>query len=169
MANELRMYSFALNFDGSQGITGVKNFTKALIDAKGAEDALNASLGEGVTATISNVSSKEDMVRQARLLVDQLNRTEKQVQQLTAQYQLQAQMVGKDCDEIEKLNANPDVHGILLQHPVPEQIVERACFDAISLAKDVDGVTCLGFGRMAIKMLEHQENSYQSLFLSDCE
>lgn len=24
--------------------------------------------------------------------------------------------------EIEKLNANPDVHGILLQHPVPEQI-----------------------------------------------
>ena len=105
MANELRMYSFALNFDGSQGITGVKNFTKALIDAKGAEDALNASLGEGVTATISNVSSKEDMVRQARLLVDQLNRTEKQVQQLTAQYQLQAQMVGKDRDEIERLNA----------------------------------------------------------------
>lgn len=52
--------------------------------------------------------------------------------------------------EIEKLNANPDVHGILLQHPVPEQIDERACFDAISLAKDVDGVTCLGFGRMAM-------------------
>lgn len=105
MANELRMYSFALNFDGSQGITGVKNFTKALTDAKAAEDLLNASLGEGVTATISNVSSKEDMVRQARLLVDQLNRTEKQVQQLTAQYQLQAQMVGKDRDEIERLNA----------------------------------------------------------------
>ena len=40
--------------------------------------------------------------------------------------------------------------GILLQHPVPEQIDERACFDAISLAKDVDGVTCLGFGRMAM-------------------
>ncbi len=52
--------------------------------------------------------------------------------------------------EIEKLNANPDVHGILLQHPVPAQIDERACFDAISLAKDVDGVTCLGFGRMAM-------------------
>ena len=52
--------------------------------------------------------------------------------------------------EIEKLNANPDVHGILLQHPVPEQIDERACFDAISLEKDVDGVTCLGFGRMAM-------------------
>lgn len=52
--------------------------------------------------------------------------------------------------EIEKLNANPDVHGILLQHPVPAQIDERACFDAIALEKDVDGVTCLGYGRMAM-------------------
>jgi len=52
--------------------------------------------------------------------------------------------------EIAQLNANPDVHGILLQHPVPAQIDERACFDAIDLAKDVDGVTCLGFGRMSM-------------------
>jgi len=52
--------------------------------------------------------------------------------------------------EIAALNANPNVHGILLQHPVPHQIDERACFDAISLAKDVDGVTCLGFGRMSM-------------------
>ena len=52
--------------------------------------------------------------------------------------------------EIAQLNANPDVHGILLQHPVPAQIDERACFDAIALAKDVDGVTCLGFGRMSM-------------------
>lgn len=52
--------------------------------------------------------------------------------------------------KIRELNANPDVHGILLQHPVPAQIDERACFDEIALSKDVDGVTCLGFGRMAM-------------------
>jgi methylenetetrahydrofolate dehydrogenase (NADP+)/methenyltetrahydrofolate cyclohydrolase len=52
--------------------------------------------------------------------------------------------------QIEELNLNPDVHGILLQHPVPSQIDERACFDMIALEKDVDGVTCLGFGRMAM-------------------
>lgn len=51
---------------------------------------------------------------------------------------------------IRELNEDPNVHGILLQHPVPEQINERACFDAIDLSKDVDGVTCLGFGRMAM-------------------
>ena len=53
-------------------------------------------------------------------------------------------------EHIDTLNANPDVHGILLQHPVPGQIDERACFDRIALAKDVDGVTTHGFGRMAM-------------------
>jgi len=52
--------------------------------------------------------------------------------------------------QIDELNADPNVHGILLQHPVPAQIDERACFDRIALAKDVDGVTCHGFGRMAM-------------------
>lgn len=51
---------------------------------------------------------------------------------------------------IDELNANPEVHGILLQHPVPSQIDERACFDRISISKDVDGVTTHGFGRMAM-------------------
>jgi methylenetetrahydrofolate dehydrogenase (NADP+)/methenyltetrahydrofolate cyclohydrolase len=51
---------------------------------------------------------------------------------------------------IDDLNANPRVRGILLQHPVPKQIDERACFDRIDLAKDVDGVTAHGFGRMAM-------------------
>jgi methylenetetrahydrofolate dehydrogenase (NADP+)/methenyltetrahydrofolate cyclohydrolase len=51
---------------------------------------------------------------------------------------------------IDELNANPEVHGILLQHPVPKQIDERSCFERIALGKDVDGVTMLGFGRMAM-------------------
>lgn len=53
-------------------------------------------------------------------------------------------------EKIHELNANSHVHGILLQHPVPSQIDERACFDAIEIDKDVDGVTCHGFGRMAM-------------------
>ena len=51
---------------------------------------------------------------------------------------------------IDDLNTNPRVLGILLQHPVPKQIDERACFDRIALEKDVDGVTAHGFGRMAM-------------------
>ena len=53
-------------------------------------------------------------------------------------------------EEIEKLNQDNNVHGILLQHPVPSQINERKCFDAINVEKDVDGVTCMGFGQMTM-------------------
>ena len=53
-------------------------------------------------------------------------------------------------EAIEKLNQDSNVHGILLQHPVPSQINERECFDAIHVEKDVDGVTCIGFGQMTM-------------------
>ena len=52
--------------------------------------------------------------------------------------------------KINELNLNPEVSGILLQHPVPKQIDERVCFDAIDSKKDVDGVTCLGFGNISM-------------------
>ena len=53
---------------------------------------------------------------------------------------------------IKNLNDDDSVHGILLQHPVPSQIDERLCFDAIDITKDVDGVTCLGFGNMSMSL-----------------
>lgn len=53
-------------------------------------------------------------------------------------------------DQIDALNNDEDVFGILLQHPVPDQIDERAAFEQIAIDKDVDGVTCLGFGLMAM-------------------
>ncbi len=56
----------------------------------------------------------------------------------------------KLLEVINTLNRDPEVCGILLQHPVPAHIDERACFDAISLEKDVDGVTTAGFGRAAM-------------------
>jgi len=54
--------------------------------------------------------------------------------------------------KIDELNDDKSIHGILLQHPVPNQINERECFERISIEKDVDGVTCLGFGRMSMDL-----------------
>lgn len=48
--------------------------------------------------------------------------------------------------KIEELNSDPQVCGILLQHPVSKQIDEQACFNAIALEKDVDGVNTASFG-----------------------
>lgn len=50
---------------------------------------------------------------------------------------------------IDELNRDPNVHGILLQHPVPDAVDERAAFDRIAPGKDVDGVTTLGFGAIS--------------------
>ncbi len=80
-------------------------------------------------------------------------------------------------DKIKLLNNDKNVHGILLQHPVPSQIDERKCFDAIHIDKDVDGVTCLGFGNMSmgidaygsctpagiIRLIEHYELEVEGL------
>ncbi|EMY77074.1 tetrahydrofolate dehydrogenase/cyclohydrolase, NAD(P)-binding domain protein [Leptospira weilii serovar Ranarum str. ICFT] len=51
---------------------------------------------------------------------------------------------------IDKLNSDPNIDGILLQHPSPPQIDERAAFDRIALHKDVDGVTTLSFGKLSM-------------------
>ena len=48
------------------------------------------------------------------------------------------------------LNHDEKVDGILLQHPVPKQIDEISCFNAIDIKKDVDGVTTQGFGNMSM-------------------
>jgi len=49
-------------------------------------------------------------------------------------------------DKITELGNDASVHGILLQHPVPKQVDERAAFEAIPAEKDVDGVTIHSFG-----------------------
>jgi methylenetetrahydrofolate dehydrogenase (NADP+)/methenyltetrahydrofolate cyclohydrolase len=50
---------------------------------------------------------------------------------------------------LSALSADPAVDGILLQHPVPPGVDERAAFEAIAAGKDVDGVTKLSFASMA--------------------
>lgn len=51
--------------------------------------------------------------------------------------------------KIRELSDDPAVHGILLQHPVPHHINERAAFEAIVPHKDVDGVTMHSFAGMS--------------------
>lgn len=55
-------------------------------------------------------------------------------------------------EQIDKLGCDPHVHGILLQHPVPDHIDERTAFEAIPSSKDVDGVTIASFGAVAFDL-----------------
>jgi len=56
--------------------------------------------------------------------------------------------------EIEKLNKNPNVHGILVQLPLPKHISEHKVINTILPDKDVDGFTIENAGRLSIGMID---------------
>ena len=51
--------------------------------------------------------------------------------------------------KVRELNADPAVHGFLVQFPVPDQISQQAVIDAIDPDKDADGLHPLNAGRLA--------------------
>lgn len=59
----------------------------------------------------------------------------------------EAELISK----VHELNANPDVHGILVQLPLPRHINEERVLGEISLEKDVDGFHPLNIGKLAMK------------------
>jgi methylenetetrahydrofolate dehydrogenase (NADP+)/methenyltetrahydrofolate cyclohydrolase len=52
-------------------------------------------------------------------------------------------------DKVRALNEDAEVHGILVQFPVPDQISQQAVIDTISPEKDVDGLHPVNAGRLA--------------------
>ncbi|KAL8533584.1 hypothetical protein ACS0TY_009838 [Phlomoides rotata] len=53
--------------------------------------------------------------------------------------------------KVHELNADPDVHGILVQLPLPKHINEEKILSEISLGKDVDGFHPLNIGKLSMK------------------
>lgn len=53
--------------------------------------------------------------------------------------------------EVQQLNADPEIHGILVQLPLPDHVDEEEILGAISLEKDVDGFHPLNIGRLSMK------------------
>lgn len=55
---------------------------------------------------------------------------------------------------VHDLNADPEVHGILVQLPLPDHIDEETILSAVSLEKDVDGFHPINIGRLSMKRRE---------------
>jgi 5,10-methylene-tetrahydrofolate dehydrogenase/methenyl tetrahydrofolate cyclohydrolase len=71
-------------------------------------------------------------------------------------------------DLIAELNADPRVHGILVQLPLPDHIDEERVLSALSIDKDVDGFHPVNIGRLAMKGRDPQfipATPYGSLYL----
>lgn len=53
-------------------------------------------------------------------------------------------------DVINKLNADPSVHGILVQHPVPDHLDELDILSTVAPEKDVDGISAISLGKLVL-------------------
>ena len=54
-------------------------------------------------------------------------------------------------DTIKELNADPKVHGILVQLPLPRHLDEAAVLETIDVSKDVDGFSATNIGNMCLR------------------
>ncbi len=54
----------------------------------------------------------------------------------------------KVMETVQELNDNPDVHGILVQLPTPDQIDDEEIINTIDPAKDVDGFHPVNMGKL---------------------
>lgn len=88
-------------------------------------------------ASVSYVTAKEKACREAGMLSREIR-----MPATVSEDELIA--------EIEKLNADPLIHGILVQLPLPKGFSEKRVIDSIAEGKDVDGFTPVNVGKMLI-------------------
>jgi len=119
--------------------------TRSLIASKVAELKAEKGVTPGLAvilvgenpASVSYVTAKEKACCEAGMLSRQIHLPESTTE---------AELVYI----IEGLNADPEIHGILVQLPLPRHISDKAVINAIAPEKDVDGFTPANVGRMLI-------------------
>ena len=109
----------------------------ALKSEKGVTPGLAVILVGDNPASVSYVTAKEKACTEAGMLSREIR--------LPAET-TEAELVAL----VKELNADPAIHGILVQLPVPKHIRDKAVIDAIAPEKDVDGFTPVNVGRMMI-------------------
>ena len=109
----------------------------ALKAEKGITPGLAVILVGDNPASVSYVTAKEKACREAGMLSREIR-----MPATVAEDELIA--------AIAKLNADPAIHGILVQLPLPKGFSEKRVIDAIAPEKDVDGFTPVNVGRMLI-------------------
>lgn len=105
MSDVLRSTTFQLAFNGNDGLTGIRTFTKSVRDADAVVKELNDKLGQNATATYKTVQSKKELEQQARLIANQFERNAKRADELTRSLQHQISIIGKNAEQQAAMNA----------------------------------------------------------------
>lgn len=120
----------------------------ATVRAKVAERVSQMKADHGVTPGLAVVMVGEDPA--SEVYVRNKGRQTLEVGMNSFEHKLDASTSAEDLYAlIEKLNADPAVHGILCQFPVPDHLSEEEIVARIDPAKDVDGLHVLNAGRLA--------------------
>ena len=126
-----------------------------------------SSILRGLTDRISTFGEKKPCVTFIRVgddpaSISYLRKKEKTANEVGILSQLKVfpvEMSQEDLlSEIDKLNSDPEVHGILVQAPLPEHMDERTVFNRVHPSKDVDGFNATNLG----KLCQEQEDAFIS-------
>ena len=109
----------------------------ALKAEKGITPGLAVILVGDNPASVSYVTAKEKACREAGMYSREIRLPAETPEQVVV-------------ETVKALNADPAIHGILVQLPLPKGISEKKVVDAIAAEKDVDGFTPVNVGRMLI-------------------
>lgn len=109
----------------------------ALKAEKGVTPGLAVILVGDNPASVSYVTAKEKACREAGMYSREIRLSAETPEQVVV-------------ETVKALNADPAIHGILVQLPLPKGISEKKVVDAIAAEKDVDGFTPVNVGRMLI-------------------
>lgn len=109
----------------------------ALKAEKGVTPGLAVILVGDNPASVSYVTAKEKACRETGMYSREIRLPAETPEQVVV-------------ETVKALNADPAIHGILVQLPLPKGISEKKVVDAIAAEKDVDGFTPVNVGRMLI-------------------
>ncbi|GKY88679.1 bifunctional methylenetetrahydrofolate dehydrogenase/methenyltetrahydrofolate cyclohydrolase FolD [Sinisalibacter aestuarii] len=118
------------------------------VRARVAEQVAAMKAAHGITPGLAVVLVGEDPASQ--VYVRSKGEKTREVGMNSFEYKLPADVPEAELYAlIDKLNADPQVHGILCQFPVPPHLSERDIIARISAEKDVDGLSVINAGRLA--------------------
>jgi len=120
-------------------------------------NAIAASIIEELTTEVAGLGGKKPAIAFIRVgddpaSVSYVRKKEKTAQKIGIHSQLtrlpESISQGELFEQIDQLNADPNIHGILIQAPLPKHIDETATFNRVLHAKDVDGFNTVNIGKL---------------------
>jgi hypothetical protein len=102
---ELRTFNIQAHVEGKSGLTQLRQLTAAVKDVDAATEALKQQLGEDTQVTVTNTKTKRELANEARKLLTEIQRTERNVDRLTESYRQQTAMLGMTANEAEQYRA----------------------------------------------------------------